>query len=261
MNNRELINAKVALRELGKYELPVRLSLKIRQMTRSINHLAEDVEAERQKIVDACVLKSDDGSPKTKSRNGAEVYDFGPNTATFNAKLKELMDADSAGMPAPIKASEFGDARLPGWIVDGLGELVANNLFDMSTTPLTVTRKAWYEAHDALRGLLGYTMPVVVALRASLALKALEGVYQTRKELIEAHAVKDEDGEPQVLIQEGRMLYEFGKNRDAFSAADDTLGKEKAEVNLVQLQASELPEDMILPPALLSQLGDLMADM
>lgn len=258
MNNRELINAQVAMRELGKYELPVRLSLKIRQAKRSMDHLAEDVEAERKKLVDIYAAKNDNGTPRTKTKNGIEVYDF-LDSAAFNEKLNELMDADAAGMPAPIKAAEFGTVRLPGWIVDGLCGLIVNDLGEPML--LTETRKTWYEIHGALRSLLVYSMPVVVAQRASMALKALEEIHQTRKKLIESYALKDEDGEPKAVVREDRVIYEFGQNKDEFLAADTKLGEESVELKLVQLQASEFPEDMVLPPALLSQLGDLMADL
>jgi hypothetical protein len=63
MKNLEMKVAVQALGSLINVKMPARTGLKIRAMLRSLNHLLDDVEAERQKLIDEFATKGEDGDP------------------------------------------------------------------------------------------------------------------------------------------------------------------------------------------------------
>ena len=262
MNNKKLLEARQALSMLSEYELPVRVSLAIRRMTRSISHLAEDVEEERKKIVDRCVRKDAEGAYLTKVLSGRTVYDPGDNRERFEKELKELMNLEAAGQPASVDASHFGDCNLPSSLLVVLGELVRNDLFDTTSSakPITLARGEWYVARDALYALAAYNLPIVVGLRIREALGVLDAEYEVRRKLINTYALKDELGDPIVTRQGDRGTYDFGENKQVFMDEDRRLSEEDVTLSVVPVLAGELPVNLSIKTQTLIDLGEMLID-
>lgn len=127
MTNREMSDALLAMKIMAREKMPLKTGLKVRSAIRSLEHLAGDVEAERQKLVEQYAERNEDGSPKvTDLGNGKGKYEFGENLRKFDADFNELMSLEVAGMPAPIKASELGDLEIQPELLVMLGELLAD---------------------------------------------------------------------------------------------------------------------------------------
>ena len=125
MKNRELQTALQALTTLVNVRLPVRTGLKIRSMVRSLQHLSEDVEAERQKLIDLLARRGDDGKLIVIDvGNGVGRYDFGENLADFDAEYNALMSCEAAGKPTALTITDLGDVVIEPLILMQLGELI-----------------------------------------------------------------------------------------------------------------------------------------
>lgn len=125
MKNGELPVALAALRTLSEKKMPVKTGLKIRTMLRSLSHLAEDVEAERKKLIDALSVKGEDGQPVVvQLDNGLGRYDFGNNLGEFERCYNELMNLDASGRPSPLTVAELGEIEIEATVLIGLGDLL-----------------------------------------------------------------------------------------------------------------------------------------
>ena len=123
MKNRELQPALQALTTLVNVRLPVKTGLKIRSMVRTLQHLSDDVEAERQKLIDLLARKGDDGKLIVVG-NGVGRYDFGDNLSDFDAEYNALMNCEMAGKPAALTIADLGDVVIEPLILMQLGELI-----------------------------------------------------------------------------------------------------------------------------------------
>lgn len=128
MTNQDLLKAQDALQRLSTgYSMPIKTGLKIRAMTRSINHLVEDVREEHTKLIDQYAVKDESGKPVfTNLGNGMVRYDFNGTEPEFNRHYTELMLCEAAGMPAPLKAHELGDINILPVILENLGDLLVD---------------------------------------------------------------------------------------------------------------------------------------
>ena len=125
MKNRELQPALQALTTLVNVRLPVKTGLKIRSMVRTLQHLSDDVEAERQKLIDLLARKGDDGKLIVVDvGNGVGRYDFGDNLSDFDAEYNDLMNCEMAGKPAALTIADLGDVVIEPLILMQLGELI-----------------------------------------------------------------------------------------------------------------------------------------
>lgn len=127
MKNLEMKVAVQALGALINVKMPARTGLKIRAILRSLNHLLDDVEAERQKLIDEFSMKGEDGNPVIEDLgNGLGRYEFGDNLAAFEAGFNELMNCEMAGKPAALTIADLGDVVIEPLILMQLGELIEN---------------------------------------------------------------------------------------------------------------------------------------
>ena len=125
MKNSEMKVAVQALGSLINVKMPARTGLKIRSMLRSLNHLLDDVEAERQKLIEEFAMKDKNGDPIIHDLgNGQGRYEFGDNLAAFEAGFNELMNCEMAGKPAALTIADLGDAVIEPLILMQLGELI-----------------------------------------------------------------------------------------------------------------------------------------
>lgn len=125
MKNYEMKVAVQALGTLINVKMPARTGLKIRSMLRTLNCLLDDVEAERQKLVDEFATKDKNGAPIVHDLgNGQGRYDFGDNLAKFEVGFNELMNCEMAGKPAALTIADLGDAVIEPLILMQLGELI-----------------------------------------------------------------------------------------------------------------------------------------
>lgn len=131
MKNSEMKVAVQALGVLVNVKMPVKTGLKIRSMLRSLNHLLDDVEEERIKLIKEFSIKGEDGNPVVEDLgDGRGRYDFGDNLSDFDAEYNALMNCEVAGKPAPLTVSELGDVVIEPLILLQLGELLADESTD-----------------------------------------------------------------------------------------------------------------------------------
>lgn len=127
MTNRDLQIAIPALNAIMCIKLPVKTSLKLRSMARSLTHLWQDVEAERAKLIEQFSRKDDDGKPVLiDAGNGVMKYDLGENEQEFSALYNEMMACQVACQPAAIKAHELVDIEIEASTLYALGELIVD---------------------------------------------------------------------------------------------------------------------------------------
>ncbi len=125
MKNYEMKVAVQALGSLINVKMPAKTGLKIRSMLRTLNHLLDDVEEERIKLIKEFSIKGEDGNPVVEDLgNGQGRYDFGDNLAKFEAGFNELMNCEMAGKPAALTIADLGDAVIEPLILMQLGELI-----------------------------------------------------------------------------------------------------------------------------------------
>lgn len=125
MKNFEMKVAVQALGVLVNVKMPVKTGLKIRSMLRSLNHLLDDVEEERIKLIKEFSIKGEDGNPVVEDLgDGRGRYDFGDNLSDFDAEYNALMNCEVAGKPAPLTVAELGDVVIEPLILLQLGELI-----------------------------------------------------------------------------------------------------------------------------------------
>ena len=122
MTNGELRNVTHALGKLAEVRLPMRTGLQIRSMMRTLNQVGEDIEAERQKLVEQLAEKDADGKPLVADG----MYVFGDRLAEFEAGFAELMACEVSGLPAPLTGSQLGDASIEPHVLLQLGGLLAD---------------------------------------------------------------------------------------------------------------------------------------
>lgn len=122
MRNREMQVAIQALNKLSTIKLPVKTALKVRNMMRSLHHLAEDVEAERIKLIEELAEKDDTGKPVIENNQ----FQFGARLGEFNTAYEELMNCDAAGMPSPLKAYELDGIAIEPLLLYQLGDLLVD---------------------------------------------------------------------------------------------------------------------------------------
>lgn len=91
MRNSEALQALWALRELAELALPVAGALRVRQVMRALQALAEDVEAERMKLLKAHAIVDEKGQPVPDERGQAQFEDG--KQADYTAAHAELMEA------------------------------------------------------------------------------------------------------------------------------------------------------------------------
>lgn len=125
MKNRNIGEAVHALGKLAEVRLPVSTGLQIRGMIRKLNELAEDIEAERLKLVNALCEKDAEGNPViTDVGNGMGSYQFGANLAEFNSFFNDLMNCEAVGLPTALAAHQLGDVSIEPFVLMKLGELL-----------------------------------------------------------------------------------------------------------------------------------------
>lgn len=127
MRNGELQAALQALTTLANVRLPVKTGLKIRAMMRSLNHLSEDIEAERKKLIGIYAQKDERGEPIVIDVGGGMGrYEFGDNLSDFDAEYNALMACEVAGRPAALRITDLGDVMIEPLVLLQLGDLLAD---------------------------------------------------------------------------------------------------------------------------------------
>jgi hypothetical protein len=130
MTNKELLDGLSALLKICELKLPLKTGLKIRSMARSLNHLAQDIEAERQKLIEEFALKDDGGKPVIVDvGNGVGRYEFA-DLAGYSQAYNELMSLPAEGQPAPLKEQELGNLEIEPSVLVLLGDLLVEDSGD-----------------------------------------------------------------------------------------------------------------------------------
>jgi hypothetical protein len=124
MSSAAVLSALAGLKELSGVALPVRAALKVRRLLRELGSIAEDVEAERVRLLAQYARKGADGQPEADERNQAR---FGDDAAreSFERDYNELMGSEHAVTGEAIRAAELGESAVvkPAALA-ALGELL-----------------------------------------------------------------------------------------------------------------------------------------
>jgi hypothetical protein len=124
MSSLAALAALAGLKELSGVALPVRAALKVRRLLRELGSIAEDVEAERVRLLAQYARKGADGQPEADERNQARFSDDAARES-FERDYNELMASEHLVTGEALRAAELGDSVVvkPAVLV-ALGELL-----------------------------------------------------------------------------------------------------------------------------------------
>lgn len=123
MKNAEANVALHALQELAGLALPVAGAMKVRRIMRAVAAQAEDVEAERMKLIRAHAMRGDDDQVAPDEHGNAQFASDEDQDA-FMAALSELMAA-TWEPEARLAAADLGErVEVRPAVLVALGELL-----------------------------------------------------------------------------------------------------------------------------------------
>lgn len=111
MSSLAALAALAGLKELSGVALPVRAALKVRRLLRELGSIAEDVEAERVRLLAQYARKGADGQPEADERNQARFSDDAARES-FERDYNELMASEHAVTGEVIRAVELGESAV-----------------------------------------------------------------------------------------------------------------------------------------------------
>lgn len=124
MSSAATLAALAGLKELSGVALPVRAALKVRRLLRELGSIAEDVEAERLRLLAQYARKGADGQPAADERGQARFSDDAAREA-FECEYTELMRSEHVVTGEALRAAELGEsAVVKPAILAALGELL-----------------------------------------------------------------------------------------------------------------------------------------
>lgn len=132
LTNRDIQTAAAALRRIVAERLPIYAALEARSLMREIGAMAEDIEAERMKIIDRHAVRDENGQPVLgePTPNGFKTIRIA-NPADFQLEETELLDTEqdvkhtlsAAHLCKPLSA-DGTQAAIVGELLMALGELL-----------------------------------------------------------------------------------------------------------------------------------------
>lgn len=112
LKNNELLEAVGALRDLAGEKLPVRTSLKLLRLIRSVEAAVEIVDKVRQQIVQRHVRRDEAGNPMPMlGEDGApqEGMVMLSDPGAFHREMEELLQAATPVEASPLDPEELGE--------------------------------------------------------------------------------------------------------------------------------------------------------
>ena len=122
----DVLEAKAALESLAGLRIPYASAMAIRRALRAVAGPAEDIEAEKRKLIEAQAKRDANGDVVWSRETGR--IDFGENAGAYSAGYADLMDTEIAVPTAPIPASSLEIETIEPGILFALGDLLLDDL-------------------------------------------------------------------------------------------------------------------------------------
>jgi hypothetical protein len=125
MTNAEALQALVALRELADKPMAAPAALKVRRMIRALNAHAEDVEAERMKMLRLCARTDEHGEIVVHKDEPGQPVEFADDEARdrFLAFYQELLGV-THHYDVTLRGEELGKVEVAPRLLLQLGALL-----------------------------------------------------------------------------------------------------------------------------------------
>ena len=121
-----VLEAKAALESLAGLRIPYASAMAIRRALRAVTGPAEDIEAEKRKLIESMAQRDANGDVVWSRETGR--IDFGENAGAYSAGYTDLMDTEIAVPTAPIPASSLEIETIEPAILFALGDLLLDDL-------------------------------------------------------------------------------------------------------------------------------------
>ena len=122
LSNAQVVQALAALRQLAQERVPVIGALRMRKVIRTLQERADDIEAERRKLLEMHGQKKEDGTLDTDDKGNVRFFDQAAVEA-FAKEYEELMAA-TLDTEYPIRVSDLGKIDVSTQTVMALGDLL-----------------------------------------------------------------------------------------------------------------------------------------
>ncbi|MCB0071080.1 MAG: hypothetical protein KDE20_06460 [Caldilineaceae bacterium] len=121
-----VLEAKAALESLAGLRIPYASAMAIRRALRAVTGPAEDIEAEKQKLIKTLAQRDAAGAVDYDRETG-RIY-FGENHEAYAAGYAELMETQITIPAGPIPASALEIESIEPAILFALGDLLLDDL-------------------------------------------------------------------------------------------------------------------------------------
>lgn len=127
MRNDEVLVAHEALQMLAQMRLPTATAMQVRRLIRIVGETAEDVRAERLKLVQTHALLDELGAPQADDQ-GKIVFESDSERQAYGAANRELMALKVEIEALPLRASELGIKEIQAALLVALDDLLVDDL-------------------------------------------------------------------------------------------------------------------------------------
>lgn len=122
----DILDAHAALEQIAQTRIPFAAAMAVRRALRAVGAAADDVKAERQKLIEAMAQRDDADQIIWDRQTGA--IEFGDNRATYADAARELLETEIELDMAPIPASILDLGNVEPAILFALGDLLLDDL-------------------------------------------------------------------------------------------------------------------------------------
>ena len=122
LSNVQVVQALGALKQLAQERVPVVGALRMRKVIRTLQEQADDIEAERRKLLETHGQKKEDGTLDADEQGNVRFLDQAA-MESFAKEYEELMAA-TLETEYPIRVSDLGKIEVSTQTVMALGDLL-----------------------------------------------------------------------------------------------------------------------------------------